>query len=114
MPIRMMVAVKVLCALSRDTPANAEQALAAPAHVVVELEPLPRLKCRYSAESDHAPLSPISAPAPAAHPVELKFMPPSKNAVGAAAPAGIYASVLLFDPLITAPARTYGNTRLPP
>src|SRR5271169_2639993 len=106
MPIRMTLAVKLLCVVSRDTPANAEQALAAPAQVDVGLEPLPRLICRYSAEMDHAPFNPISAPAPAAHPVELKFLPPSKDAAGVDVPAGIYASVLLCDPVITAPALT--------
>jgi hypothetical protein len=40
----------------------------------------------YSAEMDHAPFNPISAPAPAAHPVELKFLPPSKDATGVVVP----------------------------
>jgi hypothetical protein len=90
--------VKLLCVVSRDTPANAEQAPAAPAQVDTELDPFPRLKCRYSAEMDHAPFNPISTPVPAVHPVELKFLPPSKDAAGVPVPAGIYVSVLLCDP----------------
>src|SRR5258708_6704429 len=105
MPIRMTLAVKALCVFSRDTPANAEQAPAAPAQTVAEFEPLPRLMCKYSAEIDHAPFNPISAPAPAAHPVELKFLPPLKDAMGAVVPLGAYASVLLCELVTTAPAR---------
>src|SRR5882724_5627770 len=104
MPIRMILAVKALCVFSRDTPANAEQAPAAPAQVVVEFELLPRLMCKYSAEIDHAPFNPISAPAPAAHPEELKFLPPPKEALGVVVPVGVYASVLLCELVTTAPA----------
>ena len=85
----MTLAVKLLWVVSRDTPAKGEHATAAPAHVVVAAEPLPRFIRKYSAEMDHAPFNPISAPAPAAHPVELKFLPAPKDASGAVVPAGI-------------------------
>ena len=85
----MILAVKLLCVVSRDTPPKAEQAVAAPAQVVVALEPLRRLMCRYSPEIDHAPFNPISAPVPAAHPEELKFLPPPKDAMGAIVPVGV-------------------------
>src|SRR5260370_39666324 len=114
MPIRMILAVKALCVFSSHPPANAEQPPVAPAQVVVEFEPLPRLMCKSSAEIDHAPFNPISAPAPAAHPEELKFLPPPKDAMGAVAPVGVYASVLLCELVTTAPALMYGNMRLPP
>jgi hypothetical protein len=95
----MMLAVKASCVLFRDTPANTEQAFAAPAQVVAEFAPLPRLMCKYSADIDHAPFNPISAPAPAAHPEESKFLPPPKEAIGAVAPGGVNERVLLCDPV---------------
>lgn len=110
----MILALKTLCVVSSDTPANGEHALLAPSQLVVEAEPVPRLMCKYSAEMDHAPFKPISMPPPAAHPDELKLLPPPNDAVGEVAPTGVYASVLFCDPVMTAPALRYGNRRVPP
>lgn len=110
----MILAVKPLCILSRDTPTNAEQAIEVPSQVVVEPEPFPRLICKYSAEMDHAPFKPISAPAPAAQPEELKFLPPPKDAMGSVVPVGVKLSALLCVPVTTAPALKYGNKVSPP
>ena len=47
---------------SKDMPANAAHAGAAPLQVVVEWDPLPRFAWRYSAVIDHGPFNPHSAP----------------------------------------------------
>lgn len=89
MPTRNTFAVKPPWVLSRDMPENGAQAEAEPLQAVVELEPLPRFTCRYSAVIDHAPFNPISVPAPAAQPSLLKFWPPLNEAVGFFAPGGV-------------------------
>ena len=74
-------------------------------HVVVELDPLPRFACRYSAANDHGPLNMISTPPPATQPVEVKFLLLLNEAVGLVDPVGVKLSVLLCDPpVMTAPA----------
>src|SRR5580698_5518069 len=109
MPMRIRLASKLPWLFCNEVFANAAQFFAMPAQPAVELDPLPRLACRYSADSDHDPYKPISAPPPATQPREAKLFPPLNEAMLTADDSPAYVSrSLCAPPAINPPAFRYG------
>jgi hypothetical protein len=84
--------------LSNTMPENAAHAAADPEQTAVASDLSPRSACRNSAVMDQGAFSPISAPAPATHPVVEKLLSPVNETLGLAAPAGVKLSALLCEP----------------